>query len=816
MFGLNKKRETLGLKSRQSNDTIEVSGLRNALNPGKLGFLTTKEVEPYTGLIGQERGLEAVALGVDIRSDNFNIFAAGGLGVGKLTAITKLLKEKLPSWDAPSDWVYVNNFENSYKPIAIELIAGQGTEFRDLMVQSIDELRVGLSAMFHSDEYITRRRSIDLAFESNQEDAIDNLIDHARSKNVGVLRTPSGFTMVPLENGEALEPEEFQAKPVGERRVVEAKIEALERQLADLFQSFPLQQKERAEKLIALNADMAKNVVTAALTVVRKTFKKHDRVTAYLKTVEVDLIRHVGLFVGEETDDILVKGHVETEDDPRFRRYLVNVIVSHKRSELNGGPLVKEVNPTLSNLVGRIETVTGAAGGTDFNMIKAGALHQANGGVLLLDAAKLLQNNFAWEGFKQTLIDRQIDVQSPIDDGSVLKPVSLSPEAIPLNVKVILFGEKEIFYRLKDIDSEFSNIFKIQAEFEDKIDRTEDAEKKYAQIITGILLKKKLKPLDAVAVGRLIEESSRQANDSEKLHINFVKLQDILIEADFLSSRDERKTTAHADIKMALRLRDQRSSLVKERYREGMLRDLHMIETDGAVIGQINALSVLEHGDYAFGRPNKITARVRMGSGRIVDIEREVDLGGPLHSKGVMILWGYLAGSYAQTVPLALSASLVFEQSYGGVDGDSASAAELFSLLSALSQVPIRQGIAVTGSVNQQGGVQAIGGVNEKIEGFFDLCSARGLTGGQGVIIPHANRVNLMLREDVVAACGRGDFYVWSIRHIDEGLEILTGVKAGNRSRKGVFESGSVNRGVEARLTDFAHMRRSYNDGPTA
>lgn len=821
MFGFSKSRETLGKKVRgkksgQSSDTIEVAGLRNASNPGMLGFLTTKELEPYSGLIGQDRGLEAVALGVDIRSDNFNIFAAGGLGVGKLTAITKLLKETLPSWEAPSDWVYVNNFENSYQPLAIELSAGQGVEFRNLMIQSIDELRVGLSAMFHSDEYITRRRAIDLAFESNQEDAIDNLIEHARSKNVGILRTPSGFTMVPLEDGETLEPEEFQAKPVGERRVVEAKIEALERQLAELFQSFPLQQKERAEKLMKLNADMAKNVVSAALLGVRNAFKKHKKIKNYLDAVEIDLVRHVGLFVDEESDDVLVKGHIETEDDLKYSRYMVNVLVSHKRSELNGGPLVKEGNPTLSNLVGRVEAMTGAANnhGTDFNMIKPGALHKANGGVLLLDAAKLLQNNFAWEGFKQALIDREIRVQSPIDDGSVLKPVSLMPEAIPLNVKVILFGEREIYYRLKEADPEFANIFKIQAEFEDRIDRTDETEMQYAQIITGILNKKSLKPLDAVAVGRLIEESSRQAGDGEKLYINFVQLQDILIEADYLSSKDERKTTAHSDIKMALRTRERRASLVKERYREGIIRDLQMIETDGAVIGQINGLSVLQHGDYAFGRPNKITARVRMGAGRVVDIEREVELGGPLHSKGVMILWGYLAGTYAQNVPLSLSASLVFEQSYGGIDGDSASAAELFALLSALSQVPIRQGIAVTGSVNQQGGVQAIGGVNEKIEGYFDLCSERGLTGGQGVIIPNANRVHLMLREDVVAACGRGDFYVWSIDHIDEGLEILTGVKAGTRSRKGVFESGSLNRGVEARLTDFAHMRRSFGDSP--
>lgn len=815
MFGIQGKRDSRSTKHRNTSDVVGVSGLRHALNPGQLGFLTTKELEPYHGLIGQELGLEAVQFGIDVRSDNFNIFAVGPLGVGKLTAITRLLEETTPHWGQPSDWVYVNNFVDANKPLAIEMSPGHGPQFARMMVNAIDELRVGLPAMFQSDEYVTRRRSIDLSFESNQEDAIENLIEMAYTKNVQVLRTPSGFTMMPLENGEPLEPEEFQQKPVGERRVVEAKIQDLERQLGELFQSFPAQQKVRTEKLLALNEDMAKNIVATALQSVRKSFQAYEKIIRYLHAVEYDLIRHVGLFLGEEPSDVLIKGHIETEDDPQFRRYMVNVLVSRDQSEQKGGPIVKEANPTLSNLLGRVESISDSGNElTDFNMIRPGVMHLANGGVLLLDAAKLLENNFAWEGIKRALLTKQIDIESPIDDGSVSRPVTLSPEPIPLHLKVILFGERELYYKLKEVDPEFSNIFKIQAEFEDVIPRTPENELTYARIIAGIIAKHALNPIDAIGVGRIIEHSSRQAGDGQKLYINFVTLQDVLIESDYWAKKEGRKSTTHADVKKAIYFRDKRASLSKEQNKENILRDLHVVETDGAAIGQINALSVMEHGDYAFGRPSKITARVRMGSGRMVDIEREVDLGGPLHSKGMMILWGYLAGTYAQTVPLALSASLVFEQSYGEIDGDSASAAELFALLSALSQVPIRQGIAVTGSVNQQGEVQAIGGVNEKVEGFFDLCHARGLTGEQGVIVPEANRVHLMLREDVVAACGRGEFHIWSIRHINEGLEILTGLKAGKRLRNGAFEKGTVNRGVEARLFDFAHLRRAFHDGP--
>lgn len=802
-------------KNRQNRDGIEVAALRKAVNPAALGFLSTIELEPLPGLLGQERGLSAVDVGVSLRADRFNIFAVGPLGSGKLTAVQDMLDKVVPSWARPSDWVYVNNFGQPHKPLAIELPAGEGQKFARMMVDLVDELRVGLPALFESEEYTARRRVIDLSFESDQEDAIDNLVDLALSKDIQIVRTASGFTMVPMEDGEIVEPEAFASKPLSERRIVEAKIKDLERQLAEIMDRLPQQQKERAEKLQSLNEDMAMKAVRASLFTVRNAYEGNEKIEAYLDDVEVDLIRHVGLFVGEEIANV-VKGTMATDDDVRFRRYLVNVLVSSTdavgRQTTRGAPIIKEMNPTLSHLVGSVETLSEMGTvNTDFTMIKAGALHLANGGVLLLDARKLLQNESAWEGLKRALLARAVRIDSPKDDGEVLRPISLQPEPIPLNVKVVLFGERELYHRLNEADPEFSQIFKIQAEFDERVERTNESELDYARLIAAVLKRRKLKPIDVVGVARLIEESARQAGDSEKLDINFVILQDILEEADYWASQAGRKKTTHEDIIKTLRLREERSSHTKARYQENVLRDLQMVATEGEVVGQINGLSVVDLGDYSFGRPNRITARVRMGSGRMVDIEREVELGGPLHSKGVMILWGYLAGAFAQSMPLSLSASLVFEQSYGGVDGDSASAAELFALLSALAQVPISQGIAVTGSVNQLGQMQAIGGVNEKIEGFFDICKARGLTGSQGVIIPHANRVHLMLREDVLAACGRGKFHIYAIRDINEGLEILTGLPAGKRGRRRMFPKGSVNRGVEERLADMAVMRRNFN-----
>lgn len=808
-------RRVASIQADDANDAIEVAALRSTVNPAELGFLTTAELEPLEGLIGQQRGLDAVKVGLDLRADNFNIFAVGPFGAGKLTAVSGILDEVVATWRVPKDLVYLNNFLYEHRPIALELKAGQGPVLARMMVDMVDELRIGLPAIFDSEDYVARRRVIELSFESDQEDAIDNLVEQALEKDIQIVRTPTGFTMVPYENGKMVAPEVFAAKPLNERRIIEARIHGFEEELSEILSRLPAQQKERAEKLQSLNEEMGQRAVEAALATVRREFAGNREISTYLDHVENDLVRHVGLFIG---DDRVKSGQapVEVMHDARFRRYLVNVLVTTGKDEKGhvpktGAPIVKETNPTLGNLLGSIEVHSDKSGVvTDFLNIKAGALHLANGGVLLLDGRKLLENSYAWEGLKRALVTKEIRIDSPIDDGSVTNSIRLVADAVPLNVKVVLFGDRTLYYKLNEMDPEFSQIFKIQAEFDERIVRTAETENDYARLIAGITKKRELRAVDAVGVARLIEQSSRQANDVEKLDINFYTLRDILEEANYWADQAGRNTTTHEDILKTLNLREERASHMRHRSIERVMRDVQMLATSGKAVGQINGLSVIDLGDYVFGRPNKITAQVRMGAGRVIDIERESELGGPLHSKGVMILWGYLAGTFARDLPLALSASLVFEQSYHGVDGDSASAAELFALLSALSEIPLHQGIAVTGSISQKGDMQAIGGVNEKIEGFFDICKARGLSGGQGVIIPRANRANLMLKEEVVKACGRGQFHVWAISHVDQGLEILTELPAGVREKNGVYQSGSVYRSVEERLMHFAQVRRSF------
>jgi lon-related putative ATP-dependent protease len=519
----------------------------------------------------------------------------------------------------------------------------------------------------------------------------------------------------------------------------------------------------------------------------------------------------VGLFLatGEE-ENALVRRPIDSAQDPRFRRYLINIMATG-REGATGAPVIEENNPSYGNVVGRIEHI--AQMGTlvtDFLLIKPGALHKANGGYLLVDARRLLLSPFAWEALKQAIKGREIRIEQPTEVSGLASTQTLDPEPIPLDVKVVLFGDRELYYLLAAQDPDFPRLFKVQADFDDTIARSSENDTAYARLIASVVKEHGLKPLDATAVARVIDEGARLADDREKLSIELGRISDIVREADYWSGQARRKITTREDVARAIDEQIQRADRLRDRAQETIARGIVLVDTEGAEVGRINGLSVIQLGSFAFGRPSRITARVRVGSGRVMDIEREAKLGGPLHSKGVMILWGFLAGRYALDVPLALAATLVFEQSYGGVDGDSASSAELYALLSALSEVPIKQSLAVTGSVNQQGEVQAIGGVNEKIEGFFDICRARGLTAEQGVLIPRSNVQHLMLREDVVEAVKSGKFSIYAVGTIDEGIEILTGVKAGEPGPHGRFPAGTVNCMVEDKLKSLAERGRGF------
>jgi lon-related putative ATP-dependent protease len=814
--------DVAGLVTATTHAPLPVAELRRPVDPSALGFKTTTELEPARGLIGQDRALKAIQFGANMGSHDFNIFVLGPAASGKTTAVRQHLERKVKDQPTPPDWVYVNNFESPNRPLALSLATGRARALVKGMIGAIDELRNTLPAIFEGEEYQARRRSIEEEFRSGQEQAFEALNTKANTQNITILRTPTGFAMAPMHEGKIVKPDVFNTLPEAMRKQVEQRIEGLQKELEAIIERMPKSDKQRRAKLSELNEEVAALAVHEALDDLAAAFSDIPGVLTYLDAVGRDLVRNVGLFLapaGEETE--LVRQPADTARDVRFRRYMVNPMVSRSSDDPSGAPLVEELNPTYGNLIGRVEHIAQmGALVTDFLLIKPGSLHQANGGYLMIDVRKLLMSPFAWEALKRSIKGREIRIEQPSEMTGLMSTQSLDPEPIPFETKVVLLGDRELYYLLAANDPDFSRFFKVQADFDDSIERTTDNDRAYARLIASIVQEHKLKPLDAPAVARVIEEGARLAADREKLSIEIGRVADLVREADYWSGQAGRTVTTRQDITQAVDESIQRSDRLRDRAQETIERQIVLVDTAGAKVGQINGLAVLQLGDFAFGRPSRITARVRMGSGRVTDIEREAKLGGALHTKGVMILWGFLAGRYALDVPLALAATLVFEQSYGGVDGDSASSAELYALISALAEVPIRQSFAVTGSVNQWGEVQAIGGANEKIEGFFDVCKTRGLDGQQGVLVPRANVQHLMLREDVIEAVKDRKFAIHAVDTIDQGIEILTGIKAGTRGDDGSFEAGTVNRRVEEKLRAFAERGRAFarrpdgSDGP--
>ena len=797
-----------------ASSRLTAEALRRIVEPARLGFATTADIDPAGGLIGQDRALDAIAFGSEMGSLDFNIFVLGPPAAGKTTAVLTYLAGVARARPTPSDWCYVHNFETPHEPHAMRLPAGRARTFAKAMLAALDELTATVPAVFEGDDYQSRRRAIDTEFRALQEDAFAALTRKAEQQNITILRTPTGFVMAPMHDGEVVKPETFAALPVSYREDVATRIDTLQKELGELIEAAPRAEKERRHRVGALNEDVARGLVSNALTPVRAAHGDVEEVLAHLEAVEAGLIADVALFIRPAGDGDSLPEPLDTARDPRLRRFLVNVAVAHDDTSA-GAPVHEELNPIYPNIVGRIEhKARMGALLTDFMLISAGALHRANGGFLLIDARKLLTAPLAWEALKRALKSGEIRIEQPSEMMGLLTTETLQPEPIPLDVKVILFGERDLYYLLAQADPEFARLFKVQADFDDAMARSEENDRAFAGLVASIVTRHRLKPVTAAGVARLIEEGARMASDRDKVSLEIGRIADIVREADHLAGKADRDTVDAADIAAAVAARRQRADRLRERAQEAIARGIVLIDTAGARVGQINGLSVLEIGELSFGHPGRISARVRFGSGRVTDIEREAKTGGPLHSKGVMILWGFLAGRYALEQPLALAGSLVFEQSYGGVDGDSASSAELYALLSALSEVPIRQGLAVTGSINQWGEVQAIGGVNEKIEGFFDICAARGLDGTQGVLIPQANVQHLMLRDDVVEAVRAGRFSIHSVATVDQGIELLTGMPAGERGSDGAFPAASINRLVEDKLLGYARQARELARAP--
>ena len=791
---------------------LAASELCRACDPGRFAFGTTDELEELALVMGQERAVDALRFGVGIGRDGYNLFAMGPPGLGRHTIVRRHLDQHVARLATSPDWCYVFNFDSPHKPGAVQMPAGQAAKFRQDMVRLVEDVRAGIPAAFETDEYRSRLQEIETELSERQDRAIGAIGERARGQGIALLRTPAGFGFVPRRGDEAMSPDEFHKLPEDEQKRLEQAITVLQQELELAIRDVPKWRREAQRKLRELNRQVTRSAVSGLIEELRVAWQALPQVVAYLNRVQQDMIDHAEAFrQPREGAEQLPFGiaPVPVEGGEAFlRRYRVNVLIEHVAA--SGAPVVYEDNPTHDNLVGRVEHIAQmGALVTDFTLIKAGALHRANGGYLVLDALKVLMQPFAWEALKRALRSREVRTESLGQALALVSTVSLEPEPIPLDVKVVLIGPRLIYYLLHAYDPEFPELFKVAVDFEEDMARSNESDLLYARMIATLARSEKLRPLDRAAVARVIDHASRQASDSGKVSIFTRDLIDLLRESDYWAHGGGRVVVGAPDVEHAIDARVARADRVRRRLQEEVLRGTLLIDTAGERSGQVNGLAVTRLGDYSFGTPHRITARVRLGGGRVVDIERETELGGPIHSKGVLILSGFIAGRYATNRPLSLAASLVFEQSYAGVEGDSASSAELYALLSALADAPIRQSLAVTGSVNQHGEVQAIGGVNEKIEGFFDICEARGLTGAQGVLIPAANVKHLMLRRNVVEAVAAGRFHVYSVDTIDSGISILTGILAGERGPGGQFAPDTINGRVERRLAEFADRLRA-------
>ncbi len=797
---------------------LDPQSLYHRCDPATLGFATTEEVSEHHDFIGQERAIDAIHFGIGMSRQGYNIFALGPSGMGKHALVQRYVEEKAAQEPPPADWCYVNNFSQPYRPIALCLPAGRGKELRNDSERLVEELHTALSSAFESEEYQTRRQALEMELQEQQQERLKTLQDQARERGLTLLRTPGGLVFAPFKDGNVLEPEKFSELPQEEQDRLTAEVEVLQEQLQKVLYQMPKLERDIRERLRELNQEISGFVLNELMDDLQQKYSDLPEVLEFLQAVQKDVRENLADFLnakakaGETPEGApppsLPNG---ATGSPVLRRYNVNLLVD--ASDQTGAPVIYESNPTYLNLVGRVEQMaTMGALITDFTLIKPGALHRANGGYVMIDADKILANPYAWDGLKRALQFKEIRIESPSQMMSLTTTISLEPEPIPLNIKIVLVGDRRLYYLLAQHDPDFNELFKVAADFDDELVRNDSTEARYAEMIATVAQREDLHPFDSSAVARIIEQSSRMVSDTERLSTRVQAITDLMEEADYWAAQGAATLIRADHVQQAIDAQIHRTDRIRERMQEEVLRETILIDTAGEQIGQINGLSVVQMGNYAYGQVSRITANVHMGSGDVVNIEREVEMSGPSHSKGVLILASLLRSRYAVDRPLSLSASIVFEQSYGGVDGDSASSTEFYALLSAIAQVPIKQSLAVTGSVNQHGQVQAIGGVNEKIEGFFDLCRKRGLTGEQGVLIPVANVKHLMLRQDIVDAAAAGNFRIYPITTVEEGIELLTGLPAGEQQEDGAYPEGSINALVAQRLTAFAERRAALED----
>jgi lon-related putative ATP-dependent protease len=790
-------------------ETLQAEALFQATDAQTLGFRSTAELPDVDSAMGQDRAIAAIEFGVGIQREGYNLFVAGPTGIGKRTLVDQLLARHAGERGEASDWCYVNNFEDPSRPRALALPPGKGVQLKRDMEKLIERMLVTVPNVFRGDEYRRRISDIQEEYQEREGKLFGDLNEEARGKGMVVIRTPGGYTIGPVREGKLMTPAQFNDMSKEEQDLAKAVIEELNRKLKTIIENIHDWQEESTDRVKAIDNEFIHDIIDPMMVALKSRYQMYPAVLEFLGAAHQDMAENIWDFMPNEQQEgntplrkkVFAMEHL---------RYHVNVLVDHDGA--SGVPVLYEDNPTLQNVIGRIEHI--AQMGTlvtNFSLIKPGALHRANGGYLVLDARKVLMSSFVWDALKRAIRSREIRIESIERILSMVSTTSLEPEPITLDVKIVLVGDRYIYHLLKEYDPEFSLYFKVNADFSDSMDRSPESVSLYARVIATLARREKARALSAGGVARVIDQCARDAEDSQKLSLHLGDLVDLILQADFWAARENIALIEARHVDRAIAQRRFRNNRYQELLAEQIHKGVMLLATEGMQVGQINGLSVIQLGDYSFGRPSRITATARLGSGKLIDIERETELGGPLHSKGVMILSSFLARRYAQSQPLALSASIVFEQSYGRVDGDSASMAELVALLSAIAGIPIRQDLAMTGSVNQLGEMQAIGGVNEKIEGFFDVCAARGLSGTQGVLIPASNVQHLMLKPEVVEACRAGRFHVHAASSVDDAIALLTGTPAGAMREDGSFEAGSVNERVRARLDELAEIGRKQS-----
>lgn len=799
-------KKTKGKTISVAKTLLSVSQIRRVCDPKSLKFKTTKKLPDLKEIIGQDRAVHALTFGLEIKNHGYHIFAVGQIGTGKATTIRKYLEKEAKKQDVPCDWLYVNNFDDNDKPSKMSLPAGKGREFRDDMDQLVAELKTEVPKAFEAETYEKEYKAIEKEFQDNSEELFQKLAKKAEAKGFRLVQSAHGFAVLPVINKKVLTPEEHDKLSVKQLEEIESHQDEVVDEVQEVMREFEQLQKEAREKLSELDKQVVGFSVNYLVSALKKKYKTYKNVTGFLNEVSENLLKNVHTFKqikqiesAPAQERLLMLGKAE----PLFEEYKVNLVVDNSKTE--GAPVVIEKNPTGPNLIGRIEQ-QGWLGTliTNFRMIKSGALHRANGGYLILDILDVLKKPFSWEVLKRSLKNREITIESMMESLGAFVTRTLEPEPIPLDIKVVLVGNPYFYYLIYELDPEFKELFKVKADFASFMPWEEKTIYQYAQFINMVCEEEELRHFDASGVAKVVEYGARLVDDQNKISTRFGEIVDLVRQASYWTKISKNKLVAAEDVQKALDEKIYRSNQVEELICEMIEDKTIKISTEGDVVGQINGLAVLSLGDYRFGKPSRITVQTFVGTAGFVSIEREAKMGGRIHNKAAMIISGYLGGKYAQKVPLAFSASLTFEQVYEDIEGDSASAAEIYALLSSFSETPIRQDFAITGSVNQHGEVQAIGGANEKIEGFYRVCKVFGLTGKQGVIIPESNAKHLMLHEDVVDAVKAGKFHIHAIATIDEGIELLMGKPAGELKADGSYPKGTINCAVQEKIVVLA------------